>query len=62
MLSVTVGSKNTGRKALSVVGASYLLRLGRGLLRRDRPLDALEHVAGFSSLQLYNVRTGILGH
>lgn len=57
-----MGSKNTERKVSSVVGASYLLRLGRGLIRRDRSLDALEHVAGFSSLQPYKVRTGVLGH
>ena len=62
LLSVTVGSENTGRKVSSVVDASYLLRLGRGLTRRDRSPDALEHVAGFSSLQLFNMRTGVLGH
>lgn len=62
LLSVTVGSKNTERKVSSLMGASYLLRLGRGLIRKDRSLDALEHVVGFSSLQLYKVRTGVLGH
>ena len=57
-----MGSENTGRKVSSVVDASYLLRLGRGLTRRDRSPDVLEHVAGFSSLQLFNMRTGVLGH